>query len=44
LNKDVALHFLGERSSLVKEPVRVLQVFQKLKETLLNNEIPLFGW
>ncbi len=44
LNKDVALHFLGERSSLVKEPVRVLQVSQKLKEALLKNEVPLFGW
>lgn len=44
INKDVALHFLSQRSNLVKESVRVLQISPKLKKTMIEGEVPLFGW
>ena len=43
-NKDVALFYLNERSTPVKEQIRVLQVSDKLKNAVTAREIPLFGW
>jgi len=43
-NKDVALFFLNDRSTPVKEKIRVLQVSEKLKQAMKAGEIPLFGW
>jgi len=43
-NKDVALFFLNDRSTPVKEQIRVLQVSDKLKRAMTAGEIPLFGW
>jgi hypothetical protein len=43
-NKDVALFFLNQRSSPVKEQIRLLQVSPSLKKAMSTNNIPLFGW
>lgn len=43
-NKDVALYYLEDRSTSVKEQIRVLQVSDKLKQAMNTGEIPLFGW
>lgn len=43
-SKDVALRFLNDRSTPVKEQIRVLQVSDKLKHAMTAGEIPLFGW
>lgn len=43
-NKDVALFFLNQQSSPVKEQIRILQVSDKLKQAMKSDEIPLFGW
>jgi hypothetical protein len=43
-SKDVALRFLNDRSTPVKEQIRVLQVSPALKQAMTAGEIPLFGW
>lgn len=43
-NKDVALFYLNERSTTVKEQIRVLQVSDKLKNAVTARGLPLFGW
>jgi len=43
-SKDVALFYLNDRSTPVKEQIRVLQVSDKLKHAMTAGEIPLFGW
>jgi hypothetical protein len=43
-NKDVALHFLNDRSTPVKEQIRVLKISDKLKQAMIEGQIPLFGW
>lgn len=43
-SKDVALHFLNQRSTPVNEQIRVLHISDKLKHAMTNGEIPLFGW
>jgi hypothetical protein len=43
-SKDVALHFLNDRSTPAKEQIRVLQVSPALKQAMMAGEIPLFGW
>lgn len=43
-SKDVALRFLNDRSTPVKEQIRVLQVSDKLKHAMMTGAIPLFGW
>lgn len=43
-NKDVALFYLNERSTPVKEQIRVLQISDKLKSAVTARVIPLFGW
>ena len=43
-SKDVALRFLNDRSTPVKEQIRVPQVSPALKQAMTAGEIPLFGW
>lgn len=43
-NKDVALFYLNERSTPVKEQVRLLQISPILKQAMNAGQIPLFGW
>lgn len=43
-SKDVALYFLNDCSTPVKEQIRVLQVSPVLKQAMTAGEIPLFGW
>ncbi|MCR4299593.1 MAG: hypothetical protein NUV75_12755 [Gallionella sp.] len=43
-SKDVALHFLNDRSTPAKEQIRVLQVSSALKQAMTASKIPLFGW
>ncbi len=43
-NKDVALFFLNQRSTPVKEQIRLLQISPALKNTMSAGHIPLFGW
>jgi len=43
-NKDVALFFLNQRGSMVKEPIRLLQISPDLKRAMYAGNIPLFGW
>jgi len=43
-NKDVALFFLNQRSTPVKEQIRLLRVSPELKQAVSSSNIPLFGW
>lgn len=44
MNKDVALFYLNERSTPVKEQVRLLEISSALKQAWQADRIPLFGW
>lgn len=43
-NKDVALFFMNERSTPVKEHIRLLEISPALKRAMLAGQVPLFGW
>jgi len=43
-NKDVALYWLNDQSTRVKEQIRLLQVSPALKRAVTAGKIPLFGW
>ena len=43
-NKDVALFYLNQRGTPVKEQIRVLQISPALKQAVNAGKIPLFGW
>jgi hypothetical protein len=43
-SKDIALHYLKFRGSIVDEPIRLLSISTKLKRAMIVGKIPLFGW
>ncbi len=43
-NKDVALFYLNQRSTPVKEQIRILQISPALKQAANAGKMPLFGW
>jgi hypothetical protein len=44
LNKDIALYYLNDRSTPVKEQIQLLRVSSALRRAVSAGNIPLFGW